>query len=150
MPLVWRKVQHGGTCTYFNTSTGSTRWWLLVDHCVLRNWDRILVRAVKGLGLAWSRYVHYCDKETLNSNKPKYKHRNWLYVHIHPSRNSDQIASLLSPAAPKARDGRYCNAPHLSVRLSVTFSFRTVTKKRIDVFSRNFAGTCTKSWGCAV
>ena len=65
---------------------------------------------------------------------------------------------LLSPAAPKARDGRYCNAPHpsvclsvrLSVRLSVTFSFRTVTQKRIAVFSRNFAGTCTKSWGCAV
>ena len=27
----------------------STRWWLLVDHCVMRNWDRILVRAVKGL-----------------------------------------------------------------------------------------------------
>ena len=66
--------------------------------------------------------------------------------------------SFLSPAAPKARDGRYCNAPrpsvHLSVcpsvRLSVTFSFRTVTQKRIDVFSRNFAGTCTMSWGCAV
>ena len=35
-------------------------------------------------------------------------------------------------------------------RLSVTFSFRTVTQKRIDVFSRNFAGTCTMSWGCAV
>ena len=49
-----------------------TRWWLLVDHCVLRNWDRILVRAVKGLisRVAWSRYVRYCDKETLNSNKP--------------------------------------------------------------------------------
>ena len=27
----------------------STHWWLLVDHCVLRNWDRILVKAVKGL-----------------------------------------------------------------------------------------------------
>ena len=27
----------------------STRWWLLVDHCVLRNWGRILVRALKGL-----------------------------------------------------------------------------------------------------
>ena len=27
----------------------STRCWLLVDHCVLRTWDRILVRAVKGL-----------------------------------------------------------------------------------------------------
>ena len=57
---------------------------------------------------------------------------------------------LLSPAAPKARDGRYCNAPRPSVcpsvRPSVTFSFRTVTEKRIDVFSRNFAGTCTMSW----
>ena len=38
----------------------------------------------------------------------------------------------------------------LSVRPSVTFSFCTVTQKRIAVFSRNFAGTCTKSWGCAV
>ena len=38
----------------------------------------------------------------------------------------------------------------LSVCPSVTFSFRTVTQKRIDVFSRNFAGTCTMSWGCAV
>ena len=37
-----------------------------------------------------------------------------------------------------------------SVCLSVTFSFRTVTRKRIDAFSRKFAGTCTKSWGCAV
>ena len=37
-----------------------------------------------------------------------------------------------------------------SVCLSVTFSFRTVTQKRIAVFSRNFAGTCTKSWGCSV
>ena len=37
-----------------------------------------------------------------------------------------------------------------SVCLSVTFSFRTVTRKRINVFSRNFAGTCTMSWGCAV
>ena len=30
----------------------STRWWLLVDHCVLRNWDRILVRAVKGINFS--------------------------------------------------------------------------------------------------
>ena len=37
-----------------------------------------------------------------------------------------------------------------SVCPSVTFSFRTVTQKRMAVFSRNFAGTCTKSWGCAV
>ena len=61
---------------------------------------------------------------------------------------------LLSPAAPKARDGRYCNAPcpsvRPSVRLSVTFSFRTVTQKRIAVFSRNFAGTCTMGVCCIV
>ena len=43
-----------------------------------------------------------------------------------------------------------CLSVHPSVCLSVTFSFRTVTRKRIDVFSRNFAGTCTMSWGCAV
>ena len=63
--------------------------------------------------------------------------------------------NLLSPAAPKARDGRYCNALRLSVcpsvrpsvHPSVTFSFRTVTQKRINVFSQNFAGTCTMSWG---
>ena len=47
-------------CTYFSTVASpdgwavwglvmSTRWRLLVDHCVLRNWDRILVRAVKRL-----------------------------------------------------------------------------------------------------
>ena len=88
--------------------------------------------------------------------------------------SASTVLCLLSPAAPKARDGRYCNAPRPSVRpsvcmsvclsvrlsvrlsvcpsvrLSVTFSFRTVTQKRIDVFSWNFAGTCTKSWGCAV
>ena len=33
---------------------------------------------------------------------------------------------------------------------SVTFSFHTVTRKRIDVFSRNFPGTCTMLWGCAM
>ena len=38
--------------------------------------------------------------------------------------------------------GRYCN-----VRPSVTLSFCTVTRKRIHVFSRNFAGMCTMSWG---
>ena len=46
---------------HFHLVCGQPRWlsglrrsrihspWLLVDHCVLRNWDRILVRAVKGL-----------------------------------------------------------------------------------------------------
>ena len=32
-------------------------------------------KGINFLGLAWSRYVRYCDKETLNSNKPNY----WRY-----------------------------------------------------------------------
>ena len=43
-----------------------------------------------------------------------------------------------------------CLSVRPSVCPSVTFSFRTVPQKRIDVFSRNFAGMCTMSWGCAV
>ena len=65
---------------------------------------------------------------------------------------------IISRRRRRPGDGRYCNAPppprpsvrpsvRLSVCLSVTFSFRTVTQKHIAVFSRNFAGTCTKSWG---
>ena len=50
--------------------------------------------------------------------------------------------------------GDIATPPRLSVRPSVhpsvTSSFRTVTQKCIDVFSRNFTGTCTMSWGCAV
>ena len=50
--------------------------WLLVDHCVLRNWDRILVRAVKGLisragmvsicPLLWQRDVKLQQTNMLN------------------------------------------------------------------------------------
>ena len=60
----------------------STHWWLLVDHCVLRNWDRILVRAVKGLisragmvsicPLLWQRDVK------LQPTKPTYM---WKWLH---------------------------------------------------------------------
>ena len=34
-------------------------------------------------------------------------------------------------------------------RLSITFSFHTVTRTRMSI-ARNFAGICTMSWGCAV
>ena len=54
------------------------------------------------------------------------------------------------PSVPLSVCPSVCPSVHPSVRLSVTFSFRTVTQKRIDVFSRNFAGMCTMSWGCAV
>ena len=52
-------------------------------------------------------------------------------------------------ATPPVRPS-VCLSVCLSVCPSVTFSFLTVTQKRIDVFSRNFAGMCTMSWGCAV
>ena len=62
--------------------------------------------------------------------------------------NTVHMRSLLSPAgAVGPGTGDIAMPP---VRPSVTFSFRTVTQKRIAVFSRNFAGMCTKSWGCAV
>ena len=54
----------------------STRWWLLVDHCVLRNWGRILVRAVKGL-ISRAGMVSICpllwqrDVKLQQTNHPK-------------------------------------------------------------------------------
>ena len=66
------------------------------------------------------------------------------------------IFSLLSPAGAVGPGTGDIATPtvRLSVRPSVcpsvTFSFRTVTQKRIAGFSRNFAGTCTKSWGFAL
>ena len=54
---------------------------------------------------------------------------------------------FVSPAVPKARDGRYCNAPHPSVCVCpsvcpVTINFRTVTRKHIDVFSLQVRAPC--------
>ena len=71
----------------------STRWWLLVDHCVLRNWWSNPGQGSKGL--AWSRYVHYCDKETLNSNKPKL-----LILWDHPSGGWWGWWMCIGPIAP--------------------------------------------------
>ena len=62
-------------------------------------------------------------------------------------RNGQSVPVFISR---RPGDGIYCNAPRPSVCPSVMFSFRTVTQKRITVFSLNFAGTCTKWWGCAV
>ena len=73
LPATWSVPYSACTSSYFTTMLGwwntlaspcwwgQSRWlsglrrsrvhslWLLVDHCVLRNWDLILVRAVKGL-----------------------------------------------------------------------------------------------------
>ena len=56
--------------------------WLLVDHCVLRNWDRILVRAVKGLisragmvsicPLLWQRDVKLQQTNKLQACPPQH------------------------------------------------------------------------------
>ena len=65
-----------------------TRWWLLVDHCVLRNWDRILVRAVKGLisragmvsicPLLWQRDVKLQQTKPKLSSIPFF----WFFISI--------------------------------------------------------------------
>ena len=63
--------------------------WLLVDHCVLRNWDRILVRAVKGLisragmvsifPLLWQR-----DVKLQQTNKQMYTQNiNYKFTPLH-------------------------------------------------------------------
>ena len=58
--------------------------WLLVDHCVLRNWDRILVRAVKGL-ISRAGMVSICpllwqrDVKLQQTNKPSlFMDFNWV------------------------------------------------------------------------
>ena len=63
--------------------------WLLVDHCVLRNWDRILVRAVKGLisrvgmvsicPLLWQRDVKL---QQTNKHQPLLHHHSDIHSSI--------------------------------------------------------------------
>ena len=59
--------------------------------------------------------------------------------------NIKQDLEFIAFLSPKARDGRYWNAP---IRLS-HFVF-VLSRRRIAVFPRNFAGTCNMSWECAV
>ena len=58
-------------------------------------------------------------------------------------------AGAIGPGTGDIATPPVCLSVRPSVCMSVTFSFRTVTQKRIAIFSQNFAGTCTKSWGCA-
>ena len=77
----------------------------------------------------------------------------WYQWQIYINLKKKCNAVFISCRRRRPGEGRYCNAPPVrpsvrpSVCPSVTFSFRTVTQKRIAVFSQNFAGTCTKSWG---
>ena len=69
-----------------------------------------------------------------------------VFIYYLPRRRRPGMGDIATPPVRLSVGPSVC----LSVRLSVMFSFRIVTQKRIDVFSRNFAGTCTMSWGCAV
>ena len=83
----------------------STRWWLLVDHCALRNWNRILVRAVKGLisragmvsicPLLWQRDVKLQQTNSqprwLSGLRRSRVHSLWLLVDHCVLRNWDRI-----------------------------------------------------------
>ena len=82
--------------------------------------------------------VHDVHKSTERSANRSFLSAYWL------SMIGCQSCYFLSPVAPKVLEGRYWNAP---TRPSVTFSFRTVIRKCMAVFSRNYAGTCTMSWG---
>ena len=94
--------------------------WLLVDHCVLRNWDRILVRAVKGLisragmvsicPLLWQRDVklQQTNKQTQENTLPCVWWGNPLtpYKHCHtgsshPGRT--EVIDLLSSTRQQAQ-----------------------------------------------
>ena len=143
MSLVCDAVPSGSGAFQMLTFFCCRHWRLLKGKCLYRS---IHVCT----SISWSFY-----RMTLTTYHKKVFSKSSLFPHIdHLVKICSVTFSLLSPAAPEARDGRYCNAPvRLSVCLSVCpsrFSFRTVTQKRIPVFSRNFAGTCTKSWGCAV
>ena len=69
----------------------------------------------------------------------------WLVIHWLAGRWRPGAGELLQRPCPSV-----CPSVCLSICPSVRHvSFRTITRKRIDVFSRNFAGMCTMSWGCA-
>ena len=59
-----------------------------------------------------------------------------LDLNITCSRGCVYLGTFISHRGPKARDGRYWNA----VCLSMSFSFHSVTRKRIAVFSRKCHG----------
>ena len=91
-------------------------------------------------------YVPVCHKLCTSMSQPIYL---WCITCFAKAFNFLSPAGAVGPGQEiLQRPPRLSVRP--SVRPSVTFSFRTVTQKRIDVFSRNFAGMCTKSWGCAV
>ena len=86
----------------------STRWWLLVDHCVLRNWDRILVRAVKVLisrvgmvsicPLLWQRDVELQQTKFINwviTHRTQFKPpHTWIGWYFYYSVNGTSIIQI--------------------------------------------------------
>ena len=132
----------------------STRWWLLVDHCVLRNWDRILVRAVKGLisragmvsicPLLWQRDVKLPTNQTTNWHCSKFAvciYLNSLYsfqlicyckensISICSCRSSHLEASIsrwLIDQYPHVQEGIMMN--HMTSHTTHCYIFRTGIK----------------------
>ena len=85
---------------------------------------------------------HFLLFDYLNVSRPRYTLKYILFMeilHINALQELGDTENVVTNATMKAQDGRYCNTPpsvHLSVCLFITFSFRTVTQKRIAVFSQ--------------
>ena len=79
--------------------------WLLVDHCVLRNWDRILVRAVKGLisragmvsicPLLWQRDVKPQQTTNINRKSSQNASSNVYVRYFHKSLKKNPLGQFI-------------------------------------------------------
>ena len=94
-------------------------------------------------------YMHYLttDDKLIKLSKMTYGGHFITIIHIFVSHIMSHIWNIGGYYFYLPRRRRPGPGDIATVCPSVTFSFRTVTQKRIDVFSRNFAGTCTMTWG---
>ena len=113
--------------------------WLLVDHCVLRNWDRILVRAVKGLisragmvsicPLLWQRDVKlqqtnkqtFTDLHQIGPSDASHHSLGWVWRWVHRFTHNLNLGSVstwitltyILPPVPNRNEWKLCQFLHV-------------------------------------
>ena len=109
---------------------------MIARNCVLRNWDQISVRDIGGLisRAGRSRYVCYCDKETLNSNKPNYLDLCYTKInkHLTPIWVTTQLIITISCTdLSRHIQGLYCiktiSSTDLSRRIQGLYCIKTIS-----------------------